>query len=211
MIMKPVAVGRFLILVTAAALIIVSMRYPMWYMYLDSNNFPKGIGMALWATHPGDPEDIGELDGGLKEINILNHFIGMKEISKETMPIFTILPVVLVIAAVACVVAAFFRRRWASFAVMAFFAMISAGGLFALVYNLYSFGHHLDPTAAIKIDPFMPGIYGEHKLAQFTTYSNFYWGTYLLVIAFLLIVAAWVMDIISLRRGHEAHTTPTGD
>lgn len=211
MIMKPVAVVRFLLLVTAAALIIVSMRYPMWYMYLDSNNFPNGIGMSIWATHPGDPEDIAQLDGGLKEVNVLNHFIGMKEISKETMPIFSVLPVVLVIAAIACVVAAFIRRKWASFSVVVLFAAISVGGLLALVYNLYSFGHNLDPTAAITIDPFMPGIYGEHKLAQFTTYSNFYWGTYLLIFAFLLIVAAWVIDIISFRRGHETVTTPTGD
>ena len=210
MIMKLVAVARFLILVAAAALIIVSMRYPMWYMYLDSNNFPNGIGMSVWATHPGDPEDIAQLDGGLKEVNVLNHFIGMKEISKETMPIFKVLPIVLVIVAVACVAAAFFRRKWATLAVVVFFAAISVGGMFALVYNLYCFGHHLDPTAAIKIDPFMPGIYGEHKLAQFTTYSNFYWGTYLLVIAFLLIVAAWVIDIISFRRGHERLITPTG-
>lgn len=209
--MKPVAVVRFLLLVTAAALIIVSMRYPMWYMYLDSNNFPNGIGMSIWATHPGDPEDIAQLDGGLKEVNVLNHFIGMKEISKETMPIFSVLPVVLVIAAIACVVAAFIRRKWASFSVVVLFAAISVGGLLALVYNLYSFGHNLDPTAAITIDPFMPGIYGEHKLAQFTTYSNFYWGTYLLIFAFLLIVAAWVIDIISFRRGHETVTTPTGD
>jgi hypothetical protein len=56
----------------------------------------------------------------------------------------------------------------------------------------------------------MPGIYGEHKLAQFTTDSNFYWGTYLLVGAFLLTVAAWVIDIISYRRGHERLTTPKG-
>lgn len=211
MIMKPVAVVRFLLLVTAAALIIVSMRYPMWYMYLDSNNFPNGIGMSIWATHPGDPEDIAQLDGGLKEVNVLNHFIGMKEISRETMPIFSVLPVVLVIAAIACIIAAFIRKKWASFSVVVLFAAISVGGLLALVYNLYSFGHNLDPTAAITIDPFMPGIYGEHKLAQFTTYSNFYWGTYLLIFAFLLIVAAWVIDIISFRRGHETVITPTGD
>ncbi|AFM23384.1 hypothetical protein [Desulfomonile tiedjei] len=209
--MKPVAVARFLILVAAAALIIVSMRYPMWYMYLDSNNFPNGIGMSVWATHPGDPEDIAQLDGGLKEVNVLNHFIGMKEISKETMLIFTVLPVVLVIAAIACVAAALFRRKWTSLAVVILFAAISVGGVIVLVYSLYSFGHHLDPTAAIKIDPFMPGIYGEHQLAQFTTYSNFYWGTYLLVIAFLLILAAWVIDIISFRREREGLTAPPGE
>ncbi|MDQ7783509.1 MAG: hypothetical protein RDU20_11560 [Desulfomonilaceae bacterium] len=208
--MKLVAVVRFVILVAAAVLIIISMRYPMWYMYLDSNNFPHGIGMSIWATHPGDPEDISDLDGGLKEINILNHFIGMREISGE-MLIFKVLPVVLVLAAIACVAAALFRRKWTSLAVVILFAAISVGGVIALVYNLYSFGHHLDPTAAIKIDPFMPGIYGEYQLAQFTTYSNFYWGTYLLVMAFLLIVAAWVIDVISFRRGHERLNPPSGD
>jgi len=206
--MKAVAVVRFLILVAAAALIFVSMKYPMWYMYLDSNNFPKGIGMAVWATHPGDTEDIADLDGGLKEINILNHYIGMAEISKETMVIFSILPVVLVIAAIACVAAAFIRKIWASVVVVSIFALISAGGLLALVYSLYAFGHKLDPTAAIKVEPFMPGIYGEHHLAQFTTYSNFYWGTYLLIIAFLLMVGALVIDIVSSRRGDETqHAT----
>jgi copper chaperone NosL len=211
MIMKTVAVGRFLILIAAAALIIFSMRYPMWYMYLDSNNFPNGIGMSIWATHPGDPEDIAQLDGGLKEVNVLNHFIGMKEISTETLPVFSVLPVVLVITAFACVIAAFIRKKWASLAVVVLFAAISVSGVFVLIYSLYSFGHNLDPTAAIKIDPFMPGIYGEHKLAQFTTYSNFYWGTYLLVMAFILTVAAWGIDITSFRRGHEKLTTPTGD
>lgn len=209
--MKPLIVARFLILVTAAALIIISMRYPMWYMYLDSNNFPKGIGMAVWATHPGDPEDIAELDGGLKEINVLNHYIGMKEISKETMPIFKVLPVVLVIASIACVVAAIIRKKWASFSVLVLFAAISAGGMFTLVYSLYSFGHNLDPRAAIKVEPFMPGIYGEHHMAQFTTYSDFYWGTYLLVIAFLLIVAAWIIDVVQGRRRQEGPSTPKGE
>ena len=209
--MKAVAVVRFLILVVAAALIIVSMRYPMWYMYLDSNNFPNGIGMSVWATHPGDPNDIAKLDGGLKEVNVLNHYIGMKEISTDTMPIFKVLPAVLVVAAIGCIVAAFVRRKWACLAVVIFFSAISVGGMAALVYNLYSFGYHLDPTAAIKIEPFMPGIYGEHKLAQFTTYSDFYWGTYLLVMAFVLIVAAWVIDMFGAPRGQEKPVTPQGD
>ncbi len=192
--MKTAAVLRFLILIAAGVLIIVSMKYPMWYMYLDSNNFPKGIGMSVWATHPGDPEDIDDLDGGLKEINILNHFIGMKAISTENMPVFSVLPVVLVIAAILCGITAFVRRFWMSLTTAVFFGLVSVGGLFMLVYSLYTFGHNLDPQAAITVDPFMPGIYGENKLAQFTTYSDFYWGTYLLLISFLFMVVAAVMD-----------------
>lgn len=201
--MKTVAVLRFLTLIAAAVLIIVSMKYPMWYMYLDSNNFPKGIGMAVWATHPGDPEDIDELDGGLKEINILNHYIGMQEISEKTMPVFTVLPVVLVIAAILCVIAALIRRLWTTLTVVILFSLISFGGLITLFYNLYSFGHNLDPKAPIKVEPFMPGVYGEHTLAQFTTYSDFYWGTYLLILAFFFMVVALAIDWFTRPRASQ--------
>jgi copper chaperone NosL len=200
---KAMAALRFLVLIAAGVLIIVSMKWPMWYMYLDSNNFPNGIGMSVWATHPGDPEDIDQLDGGLKEINVLNHYIGMSEISEETMSVFSILPILLVVSAILSGVTAFIRKLWMTLANFLVFGAISAWGLFMLVYSLYSFGHNLDPKAAITVQPFMPGIYGEHKLAQFTTYSDFYWGTYLLIIAALLMLAALVIDYFTLRRAPE--------
>lgn len=197
--MKMMAVLRSVLLIVAALLILLSFKYPMWYMYLESNNFPKGLGMAIWATHPGDTPDIKEMDGGLKEVNILNHYIGMREISQD-MFVFKTLPPVLVSAIVLCVIAAFVRKKWISLVNVMWFALISAGGMATLVYNLYSFGHDLDPHAPIKVEPFMPGFYGEHTLAQFTTYSDFYWGTYLLIAAFLLMVVAWVLDVVASRR-----------
>ncbi len=201
--MKAMAVLRSVLLIVAAVLILLSFRYPMWYMYLDSNNFPKGLGMAIWATHPGDTPDVRELDGGLKEVNILNHYIGMREIS-ENMTVFKVLPPVLISAAILCVIAAFVRKKWISLVTVVWFALISAGGMATLFYSLYSFGHDLDPQAPIKVQPFMPGFYGEHKLAQFTTYSDFYWGTYLLIIAFVLMVAAWLLDVVVSRRAGKS-------
>jgi hypothetical protein len=200
--MKAMAVLRSVLLIVAAVLILVSFKFPMWYMYLDSNNFPKGLGMAIWASHPGDTPDIKDLDGGLKEVNILNHYIGMREINGE-MTVFKVLPPVLVSAAILCLIAALFRKKWLSLINVVWFALISAGGLATLFYNLYSFGHDLDPHAPIKVEPFMPGFYGEHTLAQFTTMSDFYWGTYLLVIAFALMVVVWVLDVRTCRRGAE--------
>jgi len=159
--------------------------------------------MAIWATHPGDTPDIKELDGGLKEVNILNHYIGMKEIS-QGMTVFKVLPPVLVSAAILCLIAAIIRKKWISFINVIWFALISAGGMATLFYNLYQFGHDLDPHAPIKVAPFMPGFYGEHTLAQFTTYSDFHWGTYLLVIAFVLMVVAWALDLVSSRRAAQS-------
>ncbi len=200
--MKATVVVRSLLLIGASVLIVISFKYPMWYMFLDSNNFPKGLGMAIWATHPGDTPDVKELDGGLNEVNILNHYIGMRHIS-SAMPVFKVLPIVLASMAVLCLVAAFVRKRWLTLLSVIWFALVSAGGIVTLIYTVYSFGHDLDPHAPIKVAPFMPGIYGEHHLAQFTTYSDFYWGTYLLIGAFLLVVVAWVLDLISSHRRAE--------
>jgi hypothetical protein len=39
------------------------------------------------------------------------------------------------------------------------------------VYKLYTYGHNLDPTAPIKVDPFTPAIFGTKQVANFTTHS----------------------------------------
>ena len=201
--MKTVAViTRSGLLVAAAALILLSFLYPMWYMYLDSNNYPRGLGMAVYATHPGDTYDRDQLDGGLKEVNVLNHYIGMREISPK-MWVFKVLPAILIALAVLCLIAAVIQRFRMTLIAFIAFAAVSAGGVVTLIYTLYDYGHNLDPQAAIEIEPFMPGLYGEHHLAQFTTYSDFYWGTYLLVIAFFLVVGALAVDFFARRRAVE--------
>src|SRR5262249_22730878 len=47
-------------------------------------------------------------------------------------------------------------------------------GLFSLwsfSYKLWSYGHDLAPTAAVKVAPFMPPLFGHRKLANFDVYS----------------------------------------
>lgn len=151
--MKATVVVRSLLLIGASVLIVISFKYPMWYMFLDSNNFPKGLGMAIWATHPGDTPDVKELDGGLNEVNILNHYIGMRHIS-SAMPVFKVLPIVLASMAVLCLVAAFVRKRWLTLLSVIWFALVSAGGIVTLIYTVYSFGHDLDlmpPSRSLRL------------------------------------------------------------
>jgi hypothetical protein len=44
---------------------------------------------------------------------------------------------------------------------------------------LYRYGHDLDPTAALKLKPFMPVIVGTKQIANFTTQSYPLAGTVL--------------------------------
>jgi len=43
--------------------------------------------------------------------------------------------------------------------------------LWSFGYKLYSYGHDLAPTASVRVDPFMPPLFGHKKLANFEVYS----------------------------------------
>ena len=68
---------------------------------------------------------------------------------------------------------------------------------------LWFFGHNLHPWGAFTVKPFMPTLFGEGKVAQFSTYSYPYWGFALLVVVFLCLVPAAL-----LRRQQMRGTTP---
>jgi hypothetical protein len=55
---------------------------------------------------------------------------------------------------------------------------------------LWFFGHTLHPWGAFTVKPFMPTVFGEGKVAQFSTYSYPYWGYGLLVLVFLALMPA---------------------
>ena len=60
---------------------------------------------------------------------------------------------------------------------------------------LWFFGHNLHPWGAFTVKPFMPTVFGEGKVAQFSTYSYPYWGY-----ALLLLSSACLFLALLLRR-----------
>jgi hypothetical protein len=73
-----------------------------------------------------------------------------------------------------------------------FFLMTYAGWL-------WFFGHHLHPWGAFTVKPFMPTLFGEGKVAQFSTYSYPYWGYALLLLVFLCLIPALLLRRQQLR------------
>jgi hypothetical protein len=64
-----------------------------------------------------------------------------------------------------------------------FFVMDYAGWL-------WFFGHNLHPWGAFTVKPFMPTVFGEGKVAQFSTFSYPHYGYGLLVALFVLLMLA---------------------
>jgi ABC-type multidrug transport system fused ATPase/permease subunit len=65
---------------------------------------------------------------------------------------------------------------------------------------LWFFGHNLHPWGAFTVKPFMPTVFGEGKVAQFSTYSYPYWGYALLVLVFLCLMLALLLRRRALRE-----------
>ncbi|MCC6878247.1 MAG: hypothetical protein IT511_00515 [Rhodocyclaceae bacterium] len=66
---------------------------------------------------------------------------------------------------------------------------------------LWFFGHNLHPWGAFTVKPFMPTVFGEGKVAQFSTYSYPYWGYALLMLMFLTLMPALLIRRKQLREG----------
>jgi hypothetical protein len=66
---------------------------------------------------------------------------------------------------------------------------------------LWFFGHNLHPWGAFTVKPFMPTVFGEGKVAQFSTYSYPYWGYALLCLMSVALVPAILMRRKQLREG----------
>jgi hypothetical protein len=74
---------------------------------------------------------------------------------------------------------------------------------FVIEYSawLWFFGHNLHPWGAFTVKPFMPTVFGEGKVAQFSTYSYPYWGYALLVLVFVCLAVALLLRRQQLRQG----------
>lgn len=65
---------------------------------------------------------------------------------------------------------------------------------------LWFFGHNLHPWGAFTVKPFMPTVFGEGKVAQFSTYSYPYWGYALLIVVFVCLMLALLLRRRDLRE-----------
>lgn len=66
---------------------------------------------------------------------------------------------------------------------------------------LWFFGHNMHPWGAFTVKPFMPTVFGEGKVAQFSTFSYPYWGYGLLILVFVCMMLALLIRRKQLREG----------
>src|SRR5215203_5918395 len=95
----------------SALLLSVAFVTPVWRIDLIAPQYPEGLGMLIRVN-----TITGLKPADLDNINGLNHYIGMKAIVPDAIPVLQMMPVVLAILVVLGVLAALYGRRWSGWA-----------------------------------------------------------------------------------------------
>jgi copper chaperone NosL len=168
---------RVIILISALWLGVATI-FPFWSLTLHAPQYPDGLVVTLYTY---------KITGDVREIDGLNHYIGMMPLDQAAEFERTIaIPAVVVIILLG-ITGALLRRKWTALLALpiALFPIVFAVDLF---YWLYHAGNNLDPTAPLSssIKPFTPAILGEGVVGQFSTTANFTAGFWIAVAAALL-------------------------
>lgn len=172
------------LLALARVLLLVSIFNPYWHMELEAPQYPDGLYITAYVNH---------LEGDVKEIDGLNHYIGMRPI--EQAAVFERTTAVWLVIAMFLLVegAALIHSKWAVLLALPS-VLFPVGFLVDLQFWLYTFGQNLDPSAPLSaaIKPFTPTVLGEGGIGQFKTYSDAGLGLWLAGASAVLTVVAFV-------------------
>ena len=166
------------LLIAAAALLAVSTLLPYWRIRLNAPQYPNGLFITVYVNH---------LEGDVREVDGLNHYIGMAPLEEAANIERSLAPIAMVVIALMIVSVAFIHSKW--LAVLAIPAMLFPFIFLADMWVwLWYYGNHLDPTAALSssIEPFTPAILGTGVVGQFSTTAVLQIGWYLALLAAIL-------------------------
>jgi hypothetical protein len=197
---NPLTLGSRLTILFAVIVLIPAFFFPLWNMSFYSNQYTDGLKLQIYAYHLEGGKTTNRDD--LREINALNHYIGMKPLLESDFSEFIWLPFAFGGLALLALRAMVLGRMSKLIDVFVLFAWFGLYSFWSFYYRLYSYGHHLDPQAAIKVEPFTPPLVGTQQVGNFTVYS------YPDLASFALVVfAALLFVAILLSRKSEVKAT----
>jgi nitrous oxidase accessory protein len=169
----------------ASALVALSTQLPLWRMTMVAPQYRNGLRISAYGTG---------MAGDLRELNILNHYIGMPPISAPAFET-AMFPIGIAVLIALCLLSPLHRwlQRLAVLATAAVPLVVVAD----LQWRLYSFGHSLNPKAPIRLKPFTPLVLGQTHMGNFESTAMVSWG-------FLCLAAAAVVLVLGARTRQRA-------
>jgi nitrous oxidase accessory protein len=176
----------------AAALIALSTQLPLWSMKMEAPQYRHGLYLHAYGTG---------MTGDLRELSILNHYIGMPPIEA---PEFETSMFPMGIAALLLLCLASPVHRWIRRVAALATAVVPLAILGDLQWRLYEFGHALNPKAPIRLKAFTPLVIGETHMGNFESHAMVSWGLACFVAAALLL---WIGGRVGGRLEHRSRAS----
>ncbi|MCC6750146.1 MAG: hypothetical protein IT371_20940 [Deltaproteobacteria bacterium] len=162
---RPLYLSSRFLLAALVIPLILSFWAPLWRIGMIAPQYPEGLSLHIYSY---------KLEGGrggrdLHEVNVLNHYIGMHSIDRAALKDLDWLPFALgalILLALRVAVVGNVRSLLDLAVIVGY---VSAFGMGRFYYQLYTFGHDLDPKAPLRMPPFTPAVFGRKEIANFTT------------------------------------------
>lgn len=162
--------------------------FPLWKIVLYAPQYPDGVKMHIWINKIG-----GETESTLQNINILNHYVGMKKIEPDDIPELNYFPYIILFMAALGLVAAVANKKGLYLAWVVLMVALAVAGLYDFYLWEYDYGHTLDPHAPMQFEgeSFQPPLFGTKHIINFTAVSLPHIGGYFAGLSILLAALAW--------------------
>jgi hypothetical protein len=158
---------------------------PLWNLTMFAPQYPHGLRLDIY-----NHQMVGGNSGqDVREINVLNHYIGMHDLAEEDFDEFAWMPFALGAIGLLFLRAAVLGTVKEMLDATMVFAYVGLFSLWSFGYRMYQYGHNLAPTAPVKVAPFTPPVFGYQKIANFEVYSYPRTGTYVLL--GVIVLLAW--------------------
>src|SRR6476619_6063977 len=151
---EPIGLSARFMLLAAAVLLVATYFFPLWNLTMFAPQYPDGLRLDIYShTMVG-----GRNGQDVKEINVLNHYIGMHDLAVEDFTEFKWMPFVLGALALLFLRAAVHGKVSTLVDVGMLFTYFGAFSLWSFGYKLYRYAHDLAPPAAVKVPECTPAI-----------------------------------------------------
>ncbi len=187
-------------LAVASAALLLLFVLPLWQIGLVAPQYPEGLGLHIYVN---DVEGVQPND--LQNINELNHYVGMREITPAAIPELHLMPWVVLALAVLGLLAAALGRRALLYGWSALLLLASGVGLYDFWHWEYTYGHDLSPTAIIKVPgmAYQPPLIGSKQLLNFNATSLPDLGGWIAIVVALGAVALVVWEVMGEPKLHQ--------
>ena len=175
--------SRLLVLLAVVAMV-PTLFLPLWQMTFFAQQYPEGLELLIYSH-----DLVGGDDGNdLTEINVLNHYIGMAELKPSDFTELQWIPLLIGMIALLALRAGTIGNLRSLVDVVLILIYFGGFSLWSFWYKLQYYGANLDPRASVKVEPFMPPIFGYRLVGQFDVWSYPSWGTYCFTMVGILLV-----------------------